>query len=211
MDSINFLPERIRLQRARRRRMVRQGYVVLAFAAVLAVLGYMWQVRIAQARSELSALERRQAGMDQESSVRRSLESQLADLLVKKRIDEHLGSRVNALDVLAELSKILPESMAMSSLNLEAVEFKVPVEPVEKDPARTAPGVIGLSKAREQTVKRVRLVITGLAPTDVDVANFIGQMSASPVFEDVNMGYAKTTVFSGRAGREFQASCYLAR
>ncbi len=60
-------------------------------------------------------------------------------------------------------------------------------------------------------VRRVRVVLAGLAPTDVDVANFIGQLSASPLFENVNMGYAKTVRFRGRSAREFQASCYLAK
>jgi hypothetical protein len=59
------------------------------------------------------------------------------------------------------------------------------------------------------TVKRVRLMLTGIAPGDVDVANFIGQLSASPLVEDVNMGYAKTVEFRGRLAREFQASCYI--
>jgi len=69
----------------------------------------------------------------------------------------------------------------------------------------------GGSKPRVIRTKRMRLVLTGLAPTDVDVANFIGQLSASPLFEDVNMGYAKTVSVEGLTAREFQASCYVVR
>jgi Tfp pilus assembly protein PilN len=64
---------------------------------------------------------------------------------------------------------------------------------------------------KEVTVKRVQLLVTGLAPSDVDVANFIGHLSASPLFEDVNMGYAKNVVVRGRTAREFQATCFVAR
>ena len=53
--------------------------------------------------------------------------------------------------------------------------------------------------------------LTGLSPTDIEIANFIGQLSASPLFEDVNMGYARTEEFDGRVGRKFQASCLVAR
>ena len=60
-------------------------------------------------------------------------------------------------------------------------------------------------------VKRVLLVIDGMAPNDVDVANFIGQLSACPLFEDVHMGYAKTVRFRGAEAREFQAKCYVIR
>ena len=68
-----------------------------------------------------------------------------------------------------------------------------------------------MGKGKEITRKRLRLVLTGLAPGDVDVANFIGQLSGSPVFEDVNMGYARNVEFNGRLAREFQASCYVIR
>ena len=54
-------------------------------------------------------------------------------------------------------------------------------------------------------------MLTGMAPTDVDVANFIGQLSASCLFKNVNMGYAKTVTFQRRSAKEFQASCYLAK
>jgi len=66
-------------------------------------------------------------------------------------------------------------------------------------------------RKEDKAVHRVRLVLTGLAPTDVDVANFIGQLSASRLFEDVTMGYAKNVSFRGRSAREFRASCYVAR
>ena len=50
-----------------------------------------------------------------------------------------------------------------------------------------------------------------MAPTDVDVANFIGQLAGSRVFEDVNMGYARNVPFRTRTARKFQVSCYVIR
>jgi len=43
------------------------------------------------------------------------------------------------------------------------------------------------------------------------VANFIGQLSASLLFEEVSMGFARTETFRGRSARRFQASCYLVK
>ena len=68
-----------------------------------------------------------------------------------------------------------------------------------------------LENGRDASVRRIRLTVTGLSPTDVDVANFIGQLSASPLFEDVNIGYTKTINHQDRSARQFQASCYLIR
>jgi Tfp pilus assembly protein PilN len=109
--------------------------------------------------------------------------------------------------VLGELQRLLPESMALSTLSLETVEVKTPLESA-KDPSGRA------SRSREQqfrVAKRVRVVLTGLASTNVDVANFIGQISSSSMFEDVNMGYAKDVVYRGRPARQFQASCLVVR
>ena len=68
MESIDFLPERIKLQRAWRKRLIRRGYLVLICAGTLVVLGYARQGRISTARSLLcdkctvKCLSRRPAG-----------------------------------------------------------------------------------------------------------------------------------------------------
>jgi hypothetical protein len=62
-----------------------------------------------------------------------------------------------------------------------------------------------------QRITRIRLVITGLAPSDVDIANFVGQLASSPLFEDVNMGYTREIQFQGKTARQFKATCYTAR
>jgi len=211
MQSVDFLPERIRLRRARRRRLFRQGYLLAAFAVAVIMLGYVRYRRIDSAQGQLAMLGDRAVNIRNQLTMRQSLEKELADLMIKKRIDETLGSRVLALDVLGELERLLPESMALTKLAVETVKLRAPAKPVAApvSSGRTVRAKAGQNKYR--IVKRIRLVITGLAPTDVDVANFIGQLSASPLFEDINMGYAKNAAIYGRTAREFQASCYVVR
>ena len=93
------------------------------------------------------------------------------------------------------------------SLTIHAADIPVPT-------ATIAGGlqVADMSGAGGQQVsRRIRLVLTGLAPSDIDVANFIGQLASSPLFEDVNMGYAKTVFHENYEAREFQASCFIVR
>ena len=125
------------------------------------------------------------------------MEGQLSDLMIKKRIEEQLGRRVGTLDVLGELQRVMPESMTLTNLAMETVEIRMPA--AAGRPAGEA----------DKPVKRVRLVLTGMAPSDVDVANFIGQLAGSKVFEDVNMGYARNITYRNRTARKFQASCYV--
>lgn len=208
-DKIDFLPSSIKIDRARRRSLKRQIGLVMIVVASLTTLGHVRQGMIAEGKACLIALNGQISAVNRQLAMRSDLDRQLADLMIKKRIDDTLGSRANALEVLAELERTLPESIVLVSLTLEAVKVRVPVA---RSVDRGAPIAAGAAAQPRETVsRRVRLVFTGMAPSDVDVANFIAQMSAGRLFEDVSMGYAKNVEFRGRSVREFQASCYVAR
>ena len=207
MENLDFLPDRIRQQRSRRNALIRQGYLVAACCVGIVLLAYMRQGTIRSAQAELSLLKDRSGNVQQQLAMRAGLEAQQAELMIKKRIDDQIGSRANALDILAELDQIVPPSMILGSLTLEATEQRQTIQSVNGGLAPSAAG----RQAQQLVVNRMRMVITGIAPTDVDVANFIGQLSASPLFEDVNMGYARNCEFRGRGAREFQVSCYVIR
>jgi len=128
MEEIDFLPDRIKAQRARRRRLTVQAYLMAICLTGLVALGYVFHVRIRTARGELSMLEGRGDAMRQQLAMKESMEQELADLMIKKRIEERLGRRVGTLDVLAELQRAMPESMALTRLNMETVEVAVPLE-----------------------------------------------------------------------------------
>ena len=209
MEEIDFLPDRIKAQRARRRRLTVQAYLMAICLTGLVALGYVFHVRIRTARGELSMLEGRGDAMRQQLAMKESMEQELADLMIKKRIEERLGRRVGTLDVLAELQRAMPESMALTRLNMETVEVAVPLEAAGEN--RSNRPVAGDKPEKEKVVKRVRLTLTGMAPTDVDVANFIGQLAGSRLFEGVNMGYARNVTFRSRSARQFQVSCYVIR
>ena len=210
MYQVDFLPRRIHQQRVRRRRLVRQGWLLAVCVLAMGLLTHVRRGRIANAQSQLAVLAERADNLQRQISMIPAVEGQMADLLIKKRIDGELGSRADCTGVLAELCRVVPPNMALIALELKTVELRA--APVKTTHRPSASGA--RSKLRPQpggTVRRVRLMLTGLAPTDVDVANFIGQLSASCLFEDVNMGYAKTEGFRGRSAREFKANCYLAR
>jgi len=210
MNEIDFLPERIKDQRMLRRQLIRQGYLMVLCIAGLGVMTYVFQLRVDKAQGELEMLRSRGRDMDSQIVLRDELNQQLAELMIKSRIEEQLGRRVGTLDILGELQKVMPESLTLTNMTMETVTVQVVADPAEKRNASNQP-VSGKGAAKETTVKRVRLVLTGMAPTDVDVANFIGQLAGSKCFEDVSMGYAKNVSFRNRVAREFQANCYLTR
>ncbi len=210
MKEIDFLPERIKEQRKRRRRLICQGYLMVLCVAGLGVMVYAFGLQGDKARDELGMLRSRSRAMDSQLALRDELNQQLAEMMIKGRIEEQLGRRVGTLDVLGELQRVMPESLALTHMTMETIEVTLELTPAERRNASNKP-VARSGAAKSKTVKRVRLVLTGMAPTDVDVANFIGQLAGSRLFEDVSMDYAKNVTFRNRSARKFQANCYLTR
>ena len=214
MKNLDFLPERIKAQRAKRQRLIRQGYLLVICIAMLALLGYIRQGRIAEARGEIRKLQDRADAINKQKAMLGDLEKKLAELRIMERIDNHLGSRVSTLDVMAELEHLIPKEMTVTSMKVETMEIQVPITQKEKmgNPSRATAAGKKRKNKKTKTVKRIRLILTGVVTSDVAVANFIGQLSASKLFEDVNMGYSRNTSFRGKNNvREFQVVCNVIR
>jgi Tfp pilus assembly protein PilN len=184
MQNVDFLPDKIRQQRRRRRKIARQLYMTAMCLALLGALGYVRQGSISSAQAQLREIKELRGRTQAQLVLRKDLEHQQEELQIIKRIHEELGSRVNALEVLAELENVVPANVSLTTLSIEAVEIK---QEAQRPAVRGGSGRPVAAPRSLPTVKRVRLMITGMAPNDVDVANCIGQLSASPVFEDVNM------------------------
>lgn len=206
MQHIDFLPEHIKAHRLRRRRLVQYCYVLVVIAAGIGLWGYSWRGRISRANDELKRLEHQCNQVHIQLAGLEQLQRQQAQLLIKERISNTLGSRVNALDLLAELERVLPQGVSLMNLTMEAVQVQVPIETAANTSSRTR-----TETQHYSTVNRVKFTVTAIAPTDVDVANSIAQLSSSPLLEDINMAYARTINMEGRQAKEFQAVCHVAR
>lgn len=208
MKQIDFLPDRIKAHRARRHRLAVQVNLLAICILAMAALGYAFHMRVRTARAELSLLLDHSDAIEKQLDLRKSVEGELADLMIKNRIEEQLGRRVGTLDVLGEMQRVMPKSMALTKLTMETTEVRIPLKSVRTNQSNRP---VAGGKKKERVTKRVRLTLTGMAPTDVDVANFIGQLAGSKVFENVNMHYARNVTFRSRSARKFQVSCFVAR
>jgi len=210
MECVNFLPRRLKLQRRRRRRAMRQAVVLAASACALGALGYWRQTEVTAARADLACLKQQQGQLEERLAALPALTEQLAAGQVKQRISRELGSRLTINAVLAELSRRLPPAVSLTGISYSTVEMQ-PEDPGAGVPAR--PGRPAGKDLKIPPEKRVRVVITGLAPTDLDVANAVAQLSACPLFSNAAMGYAKTVAVDKdrRKASSFQVSCLMAR
>lgn len=210
MRHVDFLPEFIKAGRRRRQRILRQTYMLTICFAGLTLLGFLRYGRVETARAELAQLGAREADLSLQLQRRVDLERQKAELYIIQRIDEQLGSRLSTFLLLSELQRLVNEPMALIQLSVETMEVAQETTGHGRTNRTLRPRLAGQRPSGTgKTIKRLRLTLTGVTPTDVDVANFIGQMSACPLFEDVNMGYSKNVKIGNKTARQFEASCYV--
>ena len=213
MQNVDFLPERIRAQRRRRRRIAKHTYMLTIVLAGMTILGFLRRGQIQAVRAEEGQLDGQKADIALQLARRDVLEREKAELYVIQRIDGKLGSRLSAFMLLSELQSLLPPSIVLTQLSVETMDVLVGGRGAGGN-GRRGRGVRtagSRSGGTDATVKRLRLTLTGLATKDVDVANFIGQVSACPLFEDVNMSYSRDVKIKDRTARQFEASCYVVR
>jgi hypothetical protein len=60
--------------------------------------------------------------------------------------------------------------------------------------------------AREVVERKLRVKLVGVAPSDVEVANFLAGLSSRSYFDQVAMTYARDRSSEGRLMREFEVA-----
>jgi len=205
--NVEFLPYRIRAQQTRHSHVLRHAYVLVFCLAALAVVWHLRHEKVSIAEGKLAELSNRNAEVRQQVDRLPSLQAELADLLRKEQIDEQLGSRVDVLDIMAELQKVTPDRIAMLDVNVEVKEMPLlsPTGQVVAAP-RPIPGQPPVPVDR-----RVHLVVSGVAPQPVDISTFEQQLKRSYLFESVEMNYSKKVEYLDHEAREFKISCYVIR
>ena len=174
--NIDFLPHSVKLQRIRRKRLMRQGCLLGICVVAMALLTLARQDQITQIRKNLVELQQCRTNLQRQVAMIEPLEKQLSELLIKKRIDNELGSRTSCTAVLAELCRVTPASILLRTLEIRTVEIPIGTKPNPTGfssgtgfhpsgsaiPAGTSPN----NKSRRATTRRTYITFTGLAPSD---------------------------------------------
>ncbi len=217
MIEIDFLPEWVNEQRARRRRMVRRAYLLIFTIGVLAACGSVRQGWIRQARAESFLLVDMKSNNAAMLHRKNCLETQWNSLQLAKKIGERLGSRVKPVEVVAAIEGVVRSAdksghMVLKQLSVDPAGGAIPMAGARPPLTKSLPPGMAPANAQAEGPGRVNVLIIGVAVDDVTVANFIAQLSAHRMFEDVNMEYTKTVTFWGmRDAREFKVTCGVAR
>ncbi len=205
MIHVEFLPERIIRQRRRVRSMIRQCCLMVVCVMALAVFAYLRQGQIQQARAECGDLSRQAEDAACRVDTRARYEAELAELLVQRSISEQIGNRASALDVLCELQTLIPDELTLTELRIETTLVSSRPDMASSSSRPVTGG------GSMPPVHQTRLIIRGVAPSDIEVANFIGDLASNPLFEGIRMGYSRVGEHAGCNVRQFEVRLMVAR
>lgn len=193
MRELEFLPEWYPRVRLRRRRVALQGWMTLV---LLAGLG-LWMLFV---QRNVRAQQRELAGLSGEFTQSEVEVERLDELLKLQRqlgqqdeIFVKIGRPIEATKLFTTLEELMPPSMALLDLAIDTEE------------SAKAPGnTLAARAAKQKTERKLRFRMHGVAPTDVDVGDFLAHLTGRPLFSEVDLAYSHERADSGRVMREFE-------
>jgi len=191
--ELEFLPDWYPQTRRRRRMVILQAWLTLVLIAGMVTWVALKDRNNSQAEhaldlqcAQLAQTYTQLAEVDKLDSLRRQLRQQ-------EDVISRIGFAVEACKAVNALDDRMPRQMALTGIVLEN----------EERTDRSALAARGPNG--EPTVdRRLKVRVQGVCPTDVDLANFMTQLSAVPYFESVNNTYARERTENSRVMREFE-------
>jgi Tfp pilus assembly protein PilN len=141
-------------------------------------------------RGQLDQTNAQLVEMDKLDSMRLQLKQQ-------EQVVSRLGFYVYATKAVDTLDRLLPKQMSLTGMQLETEE-KVDTSAIQQ------------AKGGEAAVdRRLKVRIQGVCPTDVDLAEFMTELSTIKFFDQVSVTYARDKSDNGHVLREFEVSFVL--
>jgi len=196
MREVEFLPPWYTQFLRRRRTVFFQTWMTIGVALGLGLWMFLADRNQRNAENVMDALSAQiqqtstqLAQMERLEQLRRQLRQQ-AEVLTK------LGIHVEAGRLITKLAEAAPPSLSLLLLNIETDEIPVQLSAAER---------VGLKDgARPPVDRRLRVRLQGVAPTDVELAMFLTDVTAASYFERPALTYVKDRKEAGHVLREFE-------
>jgi hypothetical protein len=199
MRELEFLPDWYPRLRRHRRRVLLQTWVALVVVGGLALWLALARRNANRAETALRAFE---VQVLQTETERRQLEEQLrmkAQLEQREQVVASLGFPVEMSRLLRTLDVIMPTEMSLKDVTCTTVEQQLVYDGPAAAQAR-AP------QDARQVDRRLKVSLVGVAPNDLDLANFLTGLTNYPFFEQIQLLKADGVVEGGHAMREFEVT-----
>lgn len=217
-SQLSFLPDDYLARKAQRR-----ANVVCAglFVVVMAAMGSAFTLSersIREVEGQHAEVDRQYADAARRIEQVRKMQEKQRQMAQQAELTASLLEKVPRTFILAEVTNSLPSGVSLLDFALDAKRRNAPPptaaaktifeqkqQEIEKEKAA--------KKAAEAQLRPrlydVTMKLTGVADTDVQVAQFISKLNRSPLFKDVNLLISDQFDRDGQALRKFQIELLL--
>ena len=194
MRELEFLPDWYPQLRRRRRVVALMAWVTVGLLAGMGSWVAVTQQKIHTRQTRLVQLDGELQRSREELKDLDNLVTFEKKLKERAQVLNKVGFHVEAARLLATLDEVMPKSASLLEVSF-LTEEKQPVTLVAAKAAQERDRV---------TDRRLNVRVSGVAPTDVEVADFLTKLTGKPFFEDVRMTGSKPRMESGHMMREFE-------
>lgn len=196
MRELEFLPAWYPQLRRRRHLLAMEFWIVCMLLAGCALWGFLASRnrRAAEHALELLRGQLRQTNsqlqqMERLEVLRRQWRQQAETL-------NRLGLHIDSSRLIGKLESLMPGNVSLLELNLEVEESPLAMSNLAKASLK--------DPSRPPMDRRLKVRLTGVAPTDAELATLLTELNQVPYFEQVVPNYARDQRESGHILRKFE-------
>ena len=182
------------------------------FAVVLVVVVTTWFVsdrQTKQVRDDLTAVNRSLEEKRSQLEQLESLNQRKQQMKRKANVTGTLRDRVPKSSVFAELINTMPATLSLTDLELDTKVLQdAPAPKTAMQRERLRQQATGQEELAVVPTA-VELSLSGLAPTDVEVSQYIGSLNAQPMFDDVTLEFVESMTVDDIEMRKFKIALRL--
>jgi hypothetical protein len=198
MRELEFLPPWYAQARRRKRLVVLQTWMTLMVVAGLGTWFGMSHRNVMAREAKLAA---KTSELMQARSDSQRMDEQLQlkqELVTRGKINEQVGAPVEMTRLLATLENIMPKEMSLCELDVKTEEqLKTVTDAASAKASKNGTPLVD---------RKLRVRLLAVAPTDLDMVNFLTGLTNISCFEQVAPTFAQNRFGSGKAMREFQVT-----
>jgi Tfp pilus assembly protein PilN len=195
MRELEFLPDWYPRLRRRKRFVLLQAWMTVVLVIGLGFCTVLLCRNVRGSEVSLNGLHRQLNQTDAELQKLNDLLTLQKQWQQQAQVLSQLGPHVPAARLFDSLAELMPPQMAL-------LELSTSYEEQEKQ----LPSLVA-AKGDESSVDRhLRVRLHGVAPTDVDLGNFLAKLTSVPYFGNIAMSYARDRTDGGHLMREFEVT-----
>ena len=207
MRNIDFLPEWYRADRRRRdSRLTRMWLGIIGLAAL-----FVWfaagRSGVNEAEEQLAHLRGQNLTVQAGLGIIDQLRGEQTLLLEKHKLARQLTPRISCVETLVRLAELIPPRVAVQHLELKNRQEKsLKAKSLASVAARSSQSKADSGSQEQSENQELHVSLVGLAPSEMDVAVLVGQLSGRHEFYGVSLEYCNAMRIEDHEGCTFKLS-----